>query len=203
MAKPDSNVLVLDAMGVIYEVGDDVADLLVPFIRENRGTIDAAAIDAAYLEASLGKISAFEFWTRVGVSPELEDRYLSRFLLSNGLDELLTGAVKHFERVVCLSNDVSEWSRKLRRSFDLERSFHGWYISGDLGCRKPDAAIFQAMLDDLAVDSSRVYFIDDRLKNLQAAAALGIQSVYYNPYSSDGGGNGYRTITRLAAILDS
>jgi hypothetical protein len=32
-----AKVLVLDAMGVIYSVGDDVVDLLCPFVREHGG----------------------------------------------------------------------------------------------------------------------------------------------------------------------
>jgi len=38
-------VLVLDAMGVIYPVGDDVRGLLYPFILEKRGVFDFAVIE--------------------------------------------------------------------------------------------------------------------------------------------------------------
>lgn len=31
------DALALDAMGVLYSVGDDVADLLVPFVRQAGG----------------------------------------------------------------------------------------------------------------------------------------------------------------------
>lgn len=37
--------LVLDAMGVIYSVGDDVADLLCPFIEERGGESDRSRIE--------------------------------------------------------------------------------------------------------------------------------------------------------------
>ena len=53
-------------MGVVYEVGDDVADLLGPFVREKGGCVEQQAIAAAYTDASLGRISATEFWQRVG-----------------------------------------------------------------------------------------------------------------------------------------
>jgi hypothetical protein len=32
-----ASILVLSAIGVIYQVGDDAVDLLVPFIREKGG----------------------------------------------------------------------------------------------------------------------------------------------------------------------
>jgi len=69
-------VLVLDAMGVIYSARDDVKDLLCPFIAEKDGSKDTSKIGRLYLSASLGNISAFEFWKAVGVDPELEDEYL-------------------------------------------------------------------------------------------------------------------------------
>ena len=71
-------VLVLDAMGVIYTAADDVEELLIPFILEQRGLADSAAIARYYLRASLGEIDAVEFWQAVGLSPDVEDDYLSR-----------------------------------------------------------------------------------------------------------------------------
>ena len=193
-------VLVLDAMGVIYKVGDDVADLLVPFIREKNGIQNAADIEAAYLLASLGQIEADEFWQRVRTSPQLEDEYLTRLTLSSGLHELLQAATAQFERVVCLSNDVPRWSRKLRQRFELESHIDGWYISGDLGIRKPDVRIYQRMLADLGVAPAQALFVDDRLKNLAPAAELGIQTVYYDP-GRVGNHNGHRAVAALIEVL--
>jgi putative hydrolase of the HAD superfamily len=191
--------LALDAMGVIYEVGDDVADLLVPFVRECGGLADALEIEAIYKEASLGRIPATEFWQRVGVPQVLEDDYLSRFRLAGGIQSLLESASELFERVVCLSNDLSEWSLKLRRRFQLEPYFAGWYISADLGFRKPDRQIYLHMLTDLGVDPSEVLFVDDRLRNLDSAAELGIQTIHYD-VGSAGTRDGHRTVSRLAEI---
>ena len=47
-------ILALDAMGVIYPVGDDVKDLLYPFILEKRGVFDFAVVEKYYILASLG-----------------------------------------------------------------------------------------------------------------------------------------------------
>jgi putative hydrolase of the HAD superfamily len=197
-ARP--TVLALDAMGVIYEVGDDVADLLIPFIREHGGVSDSQTVGAIYKEASLGRMSASEFWRQVGVSNAFEDDYLSRFRLSADVRALLESARVRFERVVCLSNDLSDWSRKLRRYFELEPHFAAWYISGDLGVRKPDRQIYERMLTDLNIDPSHVLFVDDRVKNLEAAAELGIQTVYYD-YGQIGNGGRHRSIRRLIEIF--
>ncbi len=200
MLTPRPSILILDAMGVIYRVGDDVADLLVPFIQEKGGSDDPQRIDATYLEASLGRITARQFWQRVGLSDDLEDEYLARFELSDGLAELLDAAPDRFASIVCLSNDVSEWSRKLRQRFSLERRFAGWYISGDLGIRKPDPQIYAHLLSDLHADPGRVVFVDDRTKNLDPAAELGIQTVHYDAAGPPHTGK-HQTIHRLGALL--
>jgi putative hydrolase of the HAD superfamily len=161
--------------------------------------VDTRVIEAVYKEASLGRMPDAEFWRRVGVPAEVEDDYLSRFRLTDGIRETLELAVERFDRVVCLSNELSEWSRKLRQRFSLEPYFAGWYISGDLGIRKPDPQIYRRMLTDLHVDPDQVLFVDDRVKNLDAAAELGIQTIYYD-VGQTGAGRGHRTISRLAEI---
>ena len=82
-----NKILVLDAMGVIYQSCDDVEELLVPSIRENRSNIDKKTIEDLYTRASLGEFSSEEFWTKVGVDHNLEDEYLDRHRLSVGLLE--------------------------------------------------------------------------------------------------------------------
>jgi putative hydrolase of the HAD superfamily len=179
MSERDKIILVLDAMGVIFAEGHDVQNLIAPFVREHGGNSDLDFVEQAYFEASLGRIGPEEFWQRVGLSAELEDECLARHRLSDGIMQLLEAAPSQYERVVCLSNDVSRWSRKLRRMYSLEPLVSAWYISGDLGLRKPDLRIYMHLLKDLAADPANVIFVDDRVANLDPAAELGIRTVHY------------------------
>ena len=171
--------LVLDAMGVIYTAGDDVAELLCPFIHENGGISDDRRIEAIYHEASLGRISAIQFWEEVQLDPGLEDAYLLRHRLSPGLLQFLRNARPRLASIWCLSNDVSEWSRKLRDHFGLHRLIDGFVISGDVGARKPEAAIFKHLLAQTGVKAEGLVFVDDRPRNLDTAAALGFQTILF------------------------
>ena len=81
--------LVLDAMGVIYPVGDDVHNLLCPFITAKHGNGDYATVEKYYIQASCGEISARDLWQAVGIDPQLEDEYLQRFELTGGLLDFL------------------------------------------------------------------------------------------------------------------
>jgi HAD superfamily hydrolase (TIGR01509 family) len=174
-------ILVLDAMGVIYSVGDDVKDLLYPFIMEKGGTRDFTIVQEYYNLASLGKISAVEFWKTVGIAPHLEDEYLRRLELTVGLLDFLKNTKSRGVEIWCLSNDLSEWSTKLRIRFGLEKYFRGFVISGDIGIRKPDPMIYHNLLNRLNVKANDVIFVDDNPKNIDAASRFGFFTVLFSP----------------------
>jgi len=173
-------VLVVDAMGVLYESADDVAELLVPFVNENGGESDPGAIERQYLEASLGRISAATFWRNVDVSPTLEDKYLARHRLADDLPIFLQNLPEVVASLWCLSNDVSEWSRKLRTQHGLTDQFSGFVISGDVGIRKPSPGIYQCLLARIGRSASECIFVDDRSRNLEAASVIGFQTVLFD-----------------------
>ncbi len=176
--------VVLDAMGVIYRAGDDVGELLYPFIAEKGGSTDIIKIRQIARSASLGEISAIDFWKAVGVSPELEDEYLARHRLSRGLTGFLEELRQRGIKVWCLSNDISTWSKKLRVRFGLEEYFSGFIISGDVGFRKPDPTIFRVLMKRMNCEPRDAVFIDDHQKNLDTARALGFQTVLYESTAS-------------------
>jgi len=175
-------ILALDAMGVLYAAGDDVGELLVPFVSANGGSPDTRAeVEAIYTEASLGRLSAAEIWRRVGLDAELEDRYLAGHRLAPGVRQCLEWAAGHFGSICCISNDVDEWSTKLRERFGLERYIRNWFISSEIGARKPDRKIFLVALERLGTTAGQVLFVDDRVRNLDAAARLGMRTVLLSP----------------------
>lgn len=178
-------VLVLDAMGVIYSVGDDVRDLLCPFIKEKGVTKDISETERLYDLANLGKMSASEFFKAIDLDPTLEDEYLQRYKLTDGLVDFLTAVNLRGFQVWCLSNDLLEWSRKLRVRFGLNEYFRGFIISGDVGVRKPDRAIFEYLVRQLDVSPDNAVFVDDQRKNLDTAAELGFKTVLFAPAGHD------------------
>jgi epoxide hydrolase-like predicted phosphatase len=52
------------------------------------------------------------------------------------------------------------------------------YLSHRVGMRKPDAEIFQRILDDLGLKPEQTLFIDDTPQHIAGAKALGIQTIY-------------------------
>ena len=172
--------IVLDAMGVIFRAADDVAELLIPFIGEAGGNVSAKIIESAYFDANLGIISADEFWNKVHLEPSIEDNYLSRHSLVPGVRDFLKNAKLKNKPVWCLSNDVDRWSRKLRKIFGIENLLAGAIISSEVGVRKPDHAIYQCLLNRSGYQANELLFVDDRIRNVEAAVAMGIPSIQFD-----------------------
>jgi HAD superfamily hydrolase (TIGR01509 family) len=53
-------------------------------------------------------------------------------------------------------------------------------LSYEVGAQKPDRAFFEAALARLNISPSYILYLDDRLDNIQAALAFGIQAVQVN-----------------------
>lgn len=122
-----------------------------------------------------------EFWKAVSIDPELEDEYLQRHTLTDGCIDFLKEVQDRVHQVWCLSNDLSEWSKKLRLRFGLDKYFTGFIISGDVGIRKPDPEIFNQLIERLHITPTHTIFVDDNQNNLNSAAVLGFKTVLFRP----------------------
>ena len=171
--------LILDAMGVIFADADDVTALLHPYAVAHGGRADFDVVHEYYMLASEGDISPEELWTGIGLRPEVEDDYLQGFRLNPGVIEFLENVPPRVDGVWCLSNDVGRWGRKLRQRFKLDKYLRGAVISGDVRTRKPEPAIYELLLAKADVPPSRIVFVDDKPRNLAAAAEFGIRTVQF------------------------
>ena len=147
--------VIFDAMGVIYEVADDVSDLLVPFLRSKNNNKPFRFIFKEYIRASLGQVTSLEFWTALGYNkeyPEIEKEFLDNWYTMDpeflDVAKQLIGKYK----VAMLSNDIKDWSNFLRGRFEINRFFDVNVISGEVGYRKPDPKIYEILLHE--IDSS-------------------------------------------------
>lgn len=172
--------VVLDAMGVIYEHGDDVQHLLIPYLRTHSCPLDDNEIRALYIACSLGELSSTEFWRRAEVYGACsDDDYCQLHRLNEAVIDVAREMVARDVRIACLSNDVTEWSRLLRRRFGLDEVISEWVISGDERVRKPARGIYHVLLRRLGCDAGDVVFVDDGEANLDAAAREGMWTVMY------------------------
>lgn len=189
-------MIVLDAMGVLYDATDDIVDVLVPFAAGCGAQITDDELAEAYTGCTLGELSAGEFWQRLGLAaPDVQDRYLDQYGLNPGVRQFLEAARSQGRRVACLSNDVEAWSEALRTRHGLADLVDPWVISAAVKARKPDPVIYRALAREAAVDLATCVFVDDRVANLDTAASLGMDTVLF-------GGSGSSHHRRVADFAE-
>ncbi|MDX6430564.1 MAG: putative hydrolase of the superfamily, partial [Streptosporangiaceae bacterium] len=92
-------------------------------------------------------------------------------------------------RTALLSNS---WGNTYPRELWAEL-FDAVVISGEVGLRKPDEAIFRHVLDTLGLPAAECVFIDDIDHNVRAAEALGMVGLHHTDVLA--------TVTRLEELL--
>jgi len=174
--------IIFDAMGVIYEVADDISDSLVPFLRSNNYNKPVRFIFKEYIRASLGQITSLEFWNALGYNkeyPEIEKEFLNNwYTMDPEFLEVAKQLIGKY-KIAMLSNDIEDWSNFLRFKFEINRFFYINIISGDVGYRKPDIRIYEILLHKIGSSAENCVFIDDKLENLQVASEMGFNTIRF------------------------
>ena len=99
----------------------------------------------------------------------------------------LLSELKKKYRILLLSNTnplhiqtaVAAEFRKTGKT--MQDFFDKCYLSYEMGMVKPDVEIFEALLADAQVKAEECLFLDDGKKNIDTAAALGIQTYWVKP----------------------
>jgi putative hydrolase of the HAD superfamily len=101
--------------------------------------------------------------------PNPETVALARGLASGGRYRLMT-----------LNNESAELNLYRIDRFGLRDIFVAFFSSCWLGVLKPARRIYEVALAMAQADPARSLFIDDRPRNLEPAAALGMRTIHYS-----------------------
>jgi putative hydrolase of the HAD superfamily len=183
------DVILFDVGGVLLTNGWDH--------RERAAIVDQSHLDAAALEAHHAK--AFEPWERGEITL---DEYLdaavfyeprsftheeffaaicaqSKELPDGAIRILKELAASHKCMVGSLNNEARETHEFRMQKFGLRQYLEFTFTSCYMGLRKPDPAIYRRVLGILGKSAERSLFIDDRLENVAAAAAVGMKALRF------------------------
>lgn len=198
-----ADAVCFDAMGVLFRSADDLRDLLIPFALSRGSSRAEPEIVETYRSCSRGELTSADFWRWLGVPGDgaaLDAEYLAGQRTNDGIVRLASALASRGTTVACLSNDVREWSEWLRRRHGLDRYIRTWVVSGEVGVRKPDARIYEALVEQTGIPASDWTFIDDREQNLDAAARLGFRTIRYGAMSVTHASA--RDAVELATLID-
>ncbi|WP_372758014.1 HAD family hydrolase [Mariniflexile sp.] len=101
----------------------------------------------------------------------------------NGTVKILETLIKSKEyKVVALTNWSKETFPVAQRHFEFLSWFDGIVVSGEEKTRKPFKEIYDITLNRFNITPENSVFIDDNLRNIEAANILGINGIHFeNP----------------------
>lgn len=92
--------------------------------------------------------------------------------------EILEDLQKEGYALDMLSN-FEPWMDPLLDRFEYRIQFNHLYLSYQTKKEKPSVDAYEAVLNDLNLEGKDIIFIDDQLKNVQAAQKLGIDAIHF------------------------
>jgi epoxide hydrolase-like predicted phosphatase len=129
----------------------------------------------------LGKLREAEFEPAFAAVLEVEsERLIDRLFGGMEPEEAMIDGVRAARaagvRTGMLSNS---WGDERYPRKQLEELFDAWVISGEVGIRKPDPAIYALAAERLGLAPEACVFVDDLPGNLKPARAIGMATVVH------------------------
>jgi putative hydrolase of the HAD superfamily len=137
-----------------------------------------------------GEMSEVDFLARLGDGlepllgrrPELHrfrETYFEALHPNEPMIELMRELKAGGRRMAMLTNNVREWEPLWRSMLPVDEIFETVVDSGFVGCRKPEARIYEMTLERLGLPAAACLFIDDLEHNIDGARALGMNAVHF------------------------
>lgn len=199
--------LLIDMYGVIIK---ESKGYFIPYTYEHFDQSEYDRITKAFREEKLftkagnGFLSSDEFLFLLGYQNPAETMrdYLTNYLTLD--EDFLRFAEKNHKQYdfVLLSNDIKEWSQYLFELHGLHSYFKDSIVSGDINMRKPESRIFAYALARIQCPPENCVFLDNSVKNLNTAQAMGINTVLFNRDQETYSGNIVNNFRELDKLLD-
>jgi len=132
-----------------------------------------------------GEISPTEFYNKAVSIFKSDFDYSQFFKIYNDVFDLLEEELKILKklkenyRVILLSNtDVMRYGF-IKKNFPEMLIFDAYVLSYEEGYMKPDPRIYKAALEKAEAQADECLFIDDNGDNIDAANALGINTIHF------------------------
>jgi putative hydrolase of the HAD superfamily len=142
----------------------------------------------AWDRAQRGEISVEDYWEAVRVMLKLTPAALvdlrKDFYSGDALSEELLVVIRGLRTkgilIGLLSNNSLELVDMLT-TMQIDQIFDACVISAQIGIMKPAPAAYRTILQQMGIKPSQALLIDDSLRNIEGALALGMEAICYVP----------------------
>lgn len=138
-------------------------------------------------QTDIGKLDYGEFLQKISEmtgkpTEEINSQLYERLPKNEQLLKFTRDKLKPHYKIGILSNISSQkWVREYFAPDELEL-FDDIVLSVQVGIIKPSAKIFEIAAQRLGVGLDDCVFVDDRLKNVEAAQELGMKAIFYQNF---------------------
>jgi putative hydrolase of the HAD superfamily len=166
--QPEPRTRLADSLGLTYADIDRI-------VFENESS----------KQASLGLITEGQHWqnvARVLDQPESRVEHLrTEFFAGDCIDLELVDLMRSLRPAIKVGLISNAWSglRDWIKANHFADAFDDMVISAELGFAKPDPRIYQAALHNLQVSAAESVFLDDMLRNVEAARKIGMHAIHF------------------------
>ena len=197
MISADIKNLIFDLGGVVIDINPAASFEAIRAMASDEATLTAVSEQhEVFLNYEKGLIDDENFrrglreiLQQSDVSPASIDEAWCRMLLQIPVQRLqLLLELKAKYRTFVLSNTnrihvtaFNSMIEAISGHTTIDHYFEKVYYSHELNMRKPEAGIFQYVLEDSNLLPHETLFLDDRAENLEAAASLGIATELVTP----------------------
>ncbi len=188
--------LIFDLGNVIYDIDYQLTfdKLNSRLPAEKQSQVKEFMVSPVHYDLETGKVSEQEFrdGVRAYFSEDWEDQWIDEVWNSLLVDipaerlELLL-QLKRKHRLYMLSNTNSIHFKVVEKVFRKKLPEGSWpglfdklFLSHEMGLRKPDEKIYQAVIDEIGADPSECLFFDDLKANLDGAKKVGLKTHLIN-----------------------
>ncbi len=187
--KPDIRAVIFDMGGVILRTEDlsSRTKLAAKFGLSYRELENIVFQSPESVRAELGEFTREEHWknmARLLKFPESElDEFQRAYWDGDAVDKELEAFIRGLRpryKTGLLSN-AWEGTRidAPVRGFTFLDAFDETIFSWEVRLRKPDPRIYRLVLDRLGIQPQEAVFVDDFIKNIEGAQAVGMKTVWF------------------------
>ena len=179
-------VVIFDLGGVLVKVEPEpIIRRLIQETGRPRQEVEQVICDEALHEAfELGRMSARRFFQEIQGKLGLGWSYEEFVAAWNGMlaentrvTDLLERLQPHYTLVVLTNTNILH-DEHIRRHWPVFQRIQHWVASYQVGCRKPEAEIYQEALRLAGVRPEAAVYIDDRQAFVDAARRLGLRGIH-------------------------
>ncbi|MCP4140961.1 MAG: HAD family phosphatase [Chloroflexi bacterium] len=185
-------VVIFDLGGVLVRT-EDRAPRTTLGLRFDKNYIEMDKIvfgNESSSRASTGKISAREHMQNVMRSlalPESDESiqsFYDEFFGGDKMDYEIINYLRSLQKegkctTALLSNAWDDLRGLLINKWEIDDAFDEIFISAEMGVAKPNARIYEMVLEKLGVAPEETVFVDDFIENIEAARKLGMYGIHF------------------------